>query len=449
MTSLIVDRVEQEALALEGSVDLLLSIGASIKDKTLTLGMALEADRLVGVAKGSFTKHHFDNSQDCKIALEEAEEGVWASIKAFFAKIGEWIQKLLAWLGLGSDKPNEDTVEEATKATEEASSVAVELVKLVEEGQKEAASKPGEEKPTEAEPKTPSIDHKPQIKDPAQDHPTSSQKAEEAPVAPPASIPELVEKYAEHLDIKSHLAASLIAKNSSVDFSTQVDTLAKQVASSMETAITDVASYEKSFVQDLARAKKVGLSKLDVEARAIPEGAVKVIQDAIKQFNIATHPEEKAEYRPEKLQGVADAVKVLGAAYQSIHRKLGSLDPARKVKELNHTVEMIGHEIMNTKSSVAHPDENARAAAVCRVYMTQTRAALTYFSEAARAYRSITNLMRELKVAERQLKHFFIQVVEQGASHKLKMGPKSAEYKAMVAKWKRSMQLDTMVLSNK
>lgn len=447
--SLIIDRVEQEALALESSVDLLLSIGVSLKEQTLTLGMALEADRLVGVAKGSFTRHHFDSSQDCKIALEEAEEGVWASIKAFFAKIGEWISKLLAWLGLGSDKPNEDTVEEATKATEEASSCAVELVQLVEEGQKEAASKPGEEKPSEAEPKTPSIDHKPAVTDPAQDHPTASQKAEQAPVAPPASIPELVEKYAEHLDIRSHLAAALIAKNTSTDFSREVDELAKQVAASMDAAITDVAAYEKSFVQDLARARKIGLSKLDVETNAIPEGAVQTIQAAIKKFNIATHPEEKAEYKPEKLQGVADAVKVLASAYQAIHNKLGALDPARKVKELNHTIEMIGHEIMNTKSSVAHPDENARAAAVCRAYMTQTRAALTYFSEAARAYRSITNLMRELKASERQLKRFFIQVVEQAASQKVRMGPRSADYKAMVAKWKRSMQLDTMVLSNK
>ncbi len=451
--SLIIDRVEQEVVALEASVELLLSVQTQLKDKSLTLSVALEADRLVNVQSGSFTKFHFDNSQDCRVALEEAEEGVWAVIKAFFAKIGDWIHKLLAWLGLANDKPKDDTVEEAKKATDDAASTAVELVKLVEQGESEHVKNPEPEKKeavpaSSDEPKADKPEEATASPAPAP-APQEHEKPEAAPEAPPHSIAELIEKYASHLDIKSHLAAALITKDGSNEFMTSVEALAKEVNTSMDVVITDVEAYEKDFQRDLARAKKIGLSHLDVEKASIPEGAVKQIQEALKQFQIGTHPEEKAEYAPEKLANIADAVKILAGAHYVVFKKLGSLDPARKVKELEGMLEVIKREILNSQSSVGSSDEQSRAAQVCRVYMNQTRAALTYFSQAARAYHSITSLMRELKTAERQLKQFFIQVVEQAAGSKIRMGAKSAEFKEMVGKWKRSLQLDTMVLSNK
>jgi hypothetical protein len=225
--------------------------------------------------------------------------------------------------------------------------------------------------------------------------------------------------------------------------------LAREIGDGMELAITDIASYEKDFQRDVARAKKIGNSKLDAERNSIPENAVKTITDAIKQFNITTHPEEKAEFKPEKMAEVADGIKILSGAHWLVFSKLGKLDPARKVKELEGMVEVIKREIMNSKSSVAGADEQQRAAEVCRVYMNQTRAALSYFSQAARAYHSITSLMRELKSAERTLILFFIKVVEEAASHKVKMGNNSAKYKELVEKWKRAVQLNTLVLTNK
>jgi hypothetical protein len=128
------NRVEVDVLALEQQIKSLEGVRVALESQALTLNVALEGDALMTDKNpwyGSLVGMHFDTkrpAKDYQMALEGVVDTVWEKIKAFFAKIVEYLKRFWAWL---TGQHNNLTPEKVGSAETLAKKTADEIVKAV------------------------------------------------------------------------------------------------------------------------------------------------------------------------------------------------------------------------------------------------------------------------------------------------------------------------------